>query len=214
MEAKLTAGTERFIRAMTDFIFVEDAPDKADVILIPGSRKIDNAIRAAELYRAGYAPWVLPSGRYGVTLGAFAPLEEPLRSQYPGEFASEWELHRAVLMKNGVPESAILREDQATYTWENAQRSRDVLKAAGIGVQTAILCCKAFHARRALMYYQAAMPDARILVCPVQTPGCARDDWFLTEKGRRRVLGEVARLGSQVNEVFSMMLEQKPGENR
>ena len=211
---KLTSGAEGFIRAVTDFIFVEDAPEKADVIFVPGSPKVDNAIRAAELHRAGYAPYVLPSGKYGVTLGRFEPLPEPLRSQYPGDFASEWELHRAVLMAHGVPEDAILREDTATYTWENAQRSRQVLEAAGIRVKTAILCCKAFHARRALLYYQAAMPDVRILVCPVQTRGCTRQDWYLTEKGCAQVLGEVARLGSQVNDVFAMMLDEKAGEIR
>lgn len=209
MQDKLTLGAERFIRAVTEFIFVEDEPVKADVIFVPGSRKIENAIRAAELYRAGYAPYVLPSGRYGVKLGCFVPLEEPLRSEYPEEFESEWQLHRAVLMKHGVPEQAILREDQSTYTWENAQFSRDVLKAQGIPVKTAILCCKAFHARRALLYYQAAMPDVHFLVCPVQTPGCAREDWYLSEKGRARILGEVQRLGSQTNEVFAMMLDEK-----
>lgn len=209
MQNKLTLGAERFIRAVTEFIFVEDEPVKADVIFVPGSRKIENAIRAAELYRAGYAPYVLPSGRYGVKLGCFVPLEEPLRSEYPEEFESEWQLHRAVLMKHGVPEQAILREDQSTYTWENAQFSRDVLKAQGIPVKTAILCCKAFHARRALLYYQAAMPDVHFLVCPVQIPGCAREDWYLSEKGRARILGEVQRLGSQTNEVFAMMLDEK-----
>ena len=60
MQDKLTAGAERFIRAVTDFIFVEDQPERADVIFIPGSRKVALAIRAAELYRAGYAPFVLP----------------------------------------------------------------------------------------------------------------------------------------------------------
>ena len=209
MQNKLTMGAENFIRAVTEFVFVEHPPEKADVIFIPGSRKIEHVIRAAELYREGYAPYVLPSGRYGLKLGQFLPLEEPLRSEYPQEFETEWALHRAVLMKHGVPDSAILREDQATYTWENAQFSRDVLRAQGIPVKTAILCCKAFHARRALLYYQAAMPDVRFLVCPVQNPGCARDDWYLTEKGRARVLGEVQRLGSQVNEVFSMMLDEK-----
>ena len=209
MQDKLTMGAERFIRAVTDFIFVEDQPEKADVILIPGSRKVEHVIRAAELYRAGYAPYVLPSGRYGVKLGGFVPLEEPLRSAYPGSFETEWELHRAVLMKHGVPEEAILREDQATYTWENAQFSRDVLRKAEIPCKTAILCCKGYHARRALLYYQAAMPETRLLVCPVQTSGCARDDWYLTEKGRSRVLGEVQRLGGQINEVFAMMLEEK-----
>lgn len=214
MAHKLTAGAERYIRAVTDFIFVEDAPEQADVILIPGSRKTEHAIHAAELYRAGYAPYVLPSGRYATTYGCFRGVPERYRADYPDEYETEWAFLRAVLMKHGVPDSAILREDQATYTWENATYSRDVLAAAGIPVKTALLSCHAFHARRALLYYQAAMPDARILVCPTATPGYTRDDWFLTEKGRSRVLGEVQRLGSQVSEVFAMMLEQNPGENR
>jgi len=214
MEYKLTAGAERYIRAVTDFIFVEDQPEKADVIFIPGSRKIEHAVRAAELYRAGYAPYVLPSGRYATTYGCFRGVPERYQADYPEAYETEWAFLRAVLMKHGVPESAILREDQATYTWENATRSRDVLAQAGILPRTAILSCHAFHARRALMYYQAAMPDTRFIVCPTATPGYTREDWFLTEKGRNRVLGEVQRLGSQVSEVFSMMMEQNPGEIR
>ncbi len=214
MQNKLTPGAERFIRAVTEFIFVEDAPERADVILIPGSRKVEHAIRAAELYRAGYAPYVLPSGRYTIARGYFLELPEPLRSEYPGAYETEWEFLRAVLMKHGVPESAILREDQATYTWENAQLSRKVLETAGIPCKTAILCCHAFHARRALLYYQAAMPETRFMVCPAQTPGCTRADWFLTGKGRSRVLGEVQRLGGQIGEVFAMMLEENPPVDR
>ena len=208
MRDNLTAGAERFIRAVTEFIFVEDPPEKADVILIPGARQIEHVLRAAELYKAGHAPWVLPSGRYGLKRGRFLPLEEPLRSEYPEKFETEWQLHRAVLMKHGVPEHAILREDQATYTWENAQFSRDVLKEQGVHVRMAILCCKAFHARRALLYYQAAMPETRFIVCPAQTPGCTRDDWYRSAKGRERVLGEVQRLGGQIGDVFSMMMEE------
>ena len=116
--------------------------------------------------------------------------------------------------ENGVPEAAILREDQATYTWENALRSREVLASAGVKADTAILCCHAFHARRALLYYQAAMPQTRFIVCPTATPGYTREDWYLTPKGRDRVLGEVARLGSQVRDVFDMMLEEKAQEIR
>ncbi len=214
MQDKLTAGAERFIRAVTDFIFVEDAPERADVIFVPGSRKIENALRAAELYCAGYAPYVLPSGRYTISRGYFLELPEPLKTEYPGPYETEWAFFRAVLMKHGVPDSAILREDQATYTWENAQFSRDVLKAQGIACDTAILACHAFHARRALLYYQAAMPETRFIVCPASMPGYGRDEWYKSEKGRARVLGEIQRLGSQVNEVFAMMLEENEGSFR
>lgn len=214
MADKRTAGAEGFIRAVTEFIFVQDAPETADVILIPGSRKTEHAIRAAELYRAGYAPYVLPSGRYSTVKGCFGDIPERYRAEYPGRYETEWDFLRAVLMKHGVPEKAILREDQATYTWENALRSREVLASAGVKAETAILCCHAFHARRALLYYQAAMPDTRFIVCPTATPGYTREDWHLTPKGRDRVLGEVARLGSQVREVFDMMLEENQYEIR
>lgn len=214
MPDKLTLGAARFVQAVTDFIFVEDAPEKADVIFVPGSRKIENAIRAAELYKAGYAPYVLPSGRFSTVYGRFKGVPEKYAADYPDEYETEWEFFRAVLLRHGVPESAILREDQATYTWENAQFSRDVLAKQGLPCGKAILCCHAFHARRALLYYSAAMPETRFIVCPAETPGYTRHDWHLTEKGRQRVMGEVQRLGSQVYEVFAMMLEEKPGVDR
>ena len=214
MQDKLTMGAQAYIRAVTDFVFAQDAPEQADVILVPGSRKTEHAIHAAELYHAGYAPYVLPSGRYATTRGCFAGVPERYRAEYPDAYETEWAFLRAVLLRHGVPDSAILREDRATYTWENAMFSRDVLASSGIPVRTALLSCHAFHARRALMYYQAAMPQVRILACPVATPGYTREDWFLTEKGRARVLGEVQRLGSQVSEVFAMMLEQTPGQDR
>lgn len=209
MENKLTRGAETFIRAMTDFIFVEDAPQKSDVIFIPGASHPEHALRAAELYHQGMAEYVLPSGRYSVTLGHFKGVPEAFRQDYPDEYETEWAYLRAVLLKAGVPEEAVLREDRATYTWENAQYSRRVCDAMGLEVRRAILCCRAFHARRALMYYHAAFPETEILVCPAGVPGESREDWFTNEKGRRRVMGEVSRLGGQVSEVFEMMLKNE-----
>ena len=55
-----------------------------------------------------------------------------------------------VLMQNGVPEEAILKEDQATYTYENAIYSRQVTDREYLDIKKAILCCKSCHARRVL----------------------------------------------------------------
>ena len=206
MDNKLTSGAAGYIRAVGDFVFVEDAPEQADIIFVPGASRPEHALRAAELYRAGLAPYVLPSGRFPKGAGRFLGVKEGFREIYPGEFESEWAFLRHVLAREGVPEKAILREDQATFTWENAQFSRRVTEALGITVRTAILCCKSFHGRRALLYYQAAFPETRFLVCPAALPGYGREDWYLTEKGRAVVLGEVARLGEQVREVFAAML--------
>ena len=202
----LLPGTERFIAAVSDFIFVEDEPQQCDVILVPGAAKPQHALKAAEMYHRGMAEWVLPSGRFSTTVGHFAGVAEAFREEYAGAYETEWHFLKDVLMRAGVPESAILREDQATYTWENAQFSRKVTDAMGLQVKKAMLCCRAFHARRALLYYQAASPETEFIVCPAKTPGLTREDWFLTPKGRDRVLGEVRRLGSQINEVFESMM--------
>lgn len=209
MDNKLTLGAAGYIRAVGDFVFVEDAPEQADVIFVPGASRPEHALRAAELYQAGLAPYVLPSGRFPKEAGRFLGVKERFRAEYPGAFESEWDFLKHVLMRAGVPEEAILREDQSTFTWENAILSRRVTDAMGLTVRTAILCCKSFHARRALLYYQAAFPETRFLVCPAALPGYGREDWYLTEKGRAVVLGEVARLGEQVRDVFASMLSTK-----
>ena len=56
----------KFYDAISDFIFVEDTPQKADVIFVPGGNYPDAAVHAAALYRQGFAPYILPSGKYSI----------------------------------------------------------------------------------------------------------------------------------------------------
>ena len=214
LEQALTLGAAGFVQAVSDFVFVADAPAPVDVILVPGNANPVHALHAAELYHQGLSRYVLPSGRYSKLVGHFAGVDPDWQEAYPGDYETEWAYLRAVLLGAGVPETAILREDQATYTWENAQFSRRVTDGMGMTVRRAMLCCRSYHARRALLYYQAAFPDTEFLVCPASVPGFNRDDWYRTAQGRAMILGEVRRLGSQINEVFDMMLEQIPQQQR
>ena len=59
----------KFLQEITDFIFLEDEPQKADVIFIPGSNEGSLAIKAAELYHKGYASVLIPSGKYAKWVG-------------------------------------------------------------------------------------------------------------------------------------------------
>ena len=52
---------EEFLKQIEDFIFIEDKPEKADVIFVPGNGYPQMAEKAAELYRNGFAPKILPS---------------------------------------------------------------------------------------------------------------------------------------------------------
>lgn len=196
MEPKFK-GSEDYIQAVTSFIFVEDQPEKCDVIFVPGSSHLAHIEKAAAMYREGYAPLVLPSGKYGLGREGFSG---------DGAFMTEWAWMRSVLMARGVPDSAILREERATYTLENAMYSREVTDALGMEVKRGMLCCRSFHARRALLYYQAAYPNTIWYVCPGEERGLSRSDWYKTAAGRTRILSEVRKLGDQVNSTFERMI--------
>ena len=50
---------EEFLKQIEDFIFVEDLPEKADIIFVPGNGYPQMAEKAAELYRKAedFAKW-------------------------------------------------------------------------------------------------------------------------------------------------------------
>ena len=190
-----------FLKEIEEFIFVEDSPEKADVIFIPGNGYPHMAERAARLYKENYAPYVLPSGKYSVTKSCFSGVLAK-KEKYKGEFLTEWEFLKSVLLENGVSEQAILREEKATFTYENAMYSRKVTDEAGIVVRRGILCCKAYHARRCKMYYQRAYPETEFLVCTSDVDGVTRENWNNTEEGIQAVMGEVERIIRQ----FSLLM--------
>lgn len=189
----------RAIQDITDFIFMEDTPRKSDVILIPGSSQSAIVEKAAALYLAGYAPYVIPSGRFSASFGRFAS-EKMDNPRYVGEYATEYEYCKFILTQNGVPESAILREDRATNSMENAMYSARVLKDAKIQVKRAIICCQAFHARRAFLSYACHFDGVELLVVPTNTQGITKNDWYKSEMGYKKVMGEMAKCGTYFKE--------------
>lgn len=100
-------------------------------------------------------------------------------------------------MKNGVPRTAIYGEDKSGHTRDNAFLSRNVVNDNGLRINTAMIVCKAFHARRCLMLYQLAFPDTEFIVCPVHCYNITKNNWYTTEQGINRVLGELSRCGNQ-----------------
>ena len=126
-----------WIDDITRFIFLSDKPQKADILFIPGNGHAEPSEYAAELYHQGYAPLFLPSGRFSITDGHILRSAVRRNATYEGRFETEWAFMRAVLMANGVPESAILREDEATFTYQNAIYSRRRTDAEKLTVRRA-----------------------------------------------------------------------------
>ena len=186
----------RIITDISNFIFVSDKPEKADAIFLPGGSHPQQPEYASELYHQGYARWLIPSGGISVKRDKW-PGVRSKADIYNGDYQSDCEFFTDVLVKNGVPASAIIKEDQSGHTRDNAFLSRQVVEKGGFDINTALIVCKAFHARRCLMLYQMAFPDVDIKVCPVHCYNITKDNWYESKAGIHRVLGELARCGNQ-----------------
>jgi len=166
---------------LTDLVFVEEEEQilPADVILVPGGSHTKPMSMAAELFQAGMAPYILPSGGYNRKLGT-----------------TEWEFFKEIGMSMGVPEYRILKEDQARHTFDNAKNSWQVLQEQHIEVKRAILVCKSYFSRRALMTYQTVFPPSVAFQVLQDDRRISRQNWFLDEEGIRWVLTEAQKIST------------------
>ena len=194
----------KFLRDITEFIFLEDLLEKADLIIVPGNTWPQPARRAAALYHEGMAPYIVVSGRYSKGQQTFAGAACE-GDRYKGAYMTEADFLTDVLIREGVPETAVLQERKAEFTLENARYIRKLLEEKKMTVKKALICCQAFHARRCRMYFEYVFQDREIefLMCPAVTQGISRDNWAESKKGLETVLGELRRCGEQ----FSWMLQ-------
>ena len=193
----------KFYDALTDFIFTEQKPEKADAIFVPGGLYGEIAQHAAELYRQGFASLIVPSGKYSIVEGKFTEVQSP--EKYKGRyFETESDFLTQILVDEGVKKSDILQEKEASYTNHNALFTKDLLKTKGLHLKKVILSCQAYHARRCLMYYQLLYPKTEFYVVPVNADGITRENWRKNEEGIDAVTGELSRIVKQ----FSLMLER------
>ncbi len=140
--------------------------------------------------------WLIPSGGISVKRDKW-PGVRSKADVYNGNYQSDCGFFTDVFLKNGVPVSAIIGEDKSGHTRDNAFLTRKVVDERGVDIKTALIVCKAFHARRCLMLYQMAFPNVEIKVCPVHCYNITKDNWYKSETGIDRVLGELARCGNQ-----------------
>ncbi|MFA6161205.1 MAG: YdcF family protein [Patescibacteria group bacterium] len=183
---------------ITDFIFIENQPAKADIILVPGGLRPQLMDKAVELYNQGLAPYILPSGGIGPKLAK--EIEAGVSN-----WKSEWEFLQNIALAHGVPEKAILKEDKALHTFDNASLSWQVVQENNIVVKKAILICKAHHARRALLTYQTAFSsEVEYIVCPIiDDRDVRKDNWFLDDAKIEMVMSEVVKVGQYFAKHFS-----------
>jgi len=163
---------------ITDFVFVEEEEIvPSDIILVPGGSHTKPMQIACELYHIGYAPYILPSGGNNAKLNC-----------------TEWEHMKNIGLSLGVPEQAILKEDQAQNTFDNARNSWKIINEHNLQVKSAIMVCKSYFSRRALMTYQTVFPTSTEFYIKLDNTQINKDNWYLDQEGIRKVLTEAEKI--------------------
>lgn len=200
--------TSRIINDISEYIFISDIPKKADAIFLLGGSHPAQPEYAADLYHKGYAKLIIPSGGVSIKRDKWPGVQ--FKSDiYKKDYKTDCEFFTDVLQKNNVPISAIAGEDKSRHTRDNAFFSKALIDEKSLEIKTAIIICKAFHARRCLMLYQMAFPNVNFLVCPVHCYNIKKDNWYKSDVGIDRVLGELTRCGNQfTNDIKNYLKKQ------
>ena len=118
----------------------DSGPVTADIIVVLGGGWNERSARAAELFHEGAASKLLVTG------------------------AGDAETNRKLLIKAGVPESAIQLEPDSKSTKQNAQFSIPLLRTQK--VQRVILVTTWYHSRRALACFRHYGPEIQFYSRP------------------------------------------------
>lgn len=170
---------------------------KAEAIMALGSHDTRVAVRAAELWLAGYAPLLVFSGGYGrLTEGNWTEAEAD-------KFAR-------IALGMGVPESALLIENRSTNTGENIAFSYQELQERKIALQQLILVQKPYMERRTYATFKQQWPGPEVEIM-VTSPQISFEDYPNEEVSREEVihimLGDLQRIKLYPDKGFQIYQE-------
>lgn len=134
-----------------DYNNIEQPIQQADCIFALGCTDLRVARRAAELFLAGNAPFILFTGGFGALT----------KNLYP---KPEAEMFADEAVKLGVPKEKIIIENKATNTGENIIFSKEIIKEKGLKVDSVILVQQPCMLRRAYATVKKQWPEVELIV--------------------------------------------------
>lgn len=131
--------------------------EKADFLLALGSHDLMVPVFASELFAEKMAPLIVCSGGFG-------KITREIWNEEEGKvFAKK-------CIEMGVPKEKILIEKNATNTGENFTLTRALLEKEGIKVDSGIIICKPYMAKRALATARKQWPEVEWRVAVKKVP--------------------------------------------
>ncbi|MGP0094489.1 MAG: YdcF family protein [Xanthobacteraceae bacterium] len=172
------------LRGIAKIWVVSDDLDQADAIAVLGGGLDVRPIAAADLYKRGLSHQVLVANAF---MG-------PGRREALNLLPSDAELNREVLLKRGVPFTAIAEfGDQVSSTYEEARAILAWAKTSG--AKSVIIPIDIFSTRRVrwIFNHELAPAGVRVIVRAVTPQDYSIDDWWKHENGLINFQNEVIK---------------------
>ncbi len=147
-------NVDRLAKVLWNYGLMHQQLEKADAIIVFGSYNPAIALRAVELFQAGYSPVVVFSGNRS--------------DSTEGWRKTEAETMADLAMQHGLPKEVIRIEPKAKNSGENARFSRQLLKEEGINTKRIIVVQKPYAERRAYATVRAQWPEVDVMVTSPQ----------------------------------------------
>ena len=148
---------DQLAKKIWDYHHMNHEIKRADCILALGSNDARVAVRAAEIFLAGYAPLIIFSGGVG-------KLTEKLFKK------SEAEVFADVAMKMGVPKDKIFIESNSTNTGENIDFTKKLIEEKGLEADSFVVVQKPYMERRSYATFKKRWPEKEFVVTSPQIP--------------------------------------------
>jgi len=158
------------------FLSPQDKLEKAQVIVvISGGETLERTSEGVELFKQGYAPYVLFSG-----------------AAKSGNVSNAKSMKRYAL-KQGVLEDKILIEEKATSTYENALFTKEILDK--LDFKKIILVTSPYHQRRAYMNFSYVLgKDYKIINHSSNDSSWQEQNWWKSKKNTNTTITEFFRI--------------------
>lgn len=135
-------------KVLWDYHLMDQAPSRADFVLVLGSHDTRAAGHAASIFNEKRSSLIVCSGGYGkVTRDAW---KEPEGLHF-----------KRLIVAMGVPDDSVLAECEATNTGDNFLLAKKLLVERGISVDSGVIVTKPYMSRRAFATGAKQWPEVQ-----------------------------------------------------
>jgi len=161
------------LEGMARWLIVQDKLEKADaIVVLAGDSNGERVAQGVELYKKGYAKFILMSGGPVMWKETYA---ENMRRQ---------------ARSLGIPDKDIWVQAQSESTYEDARFSYSILKERN--VKSIILVTSPFHSRRATRTAKRVFGrEIKIISFPVQKSRSRAEGWWTRHEDTQTIIWEL-----------------------